>query len=299
MAQDKKMTFQWRAFISTLTGLSFVGMCITGVILFVVPPGRIANWTGWTIFSLTKAQWQALHIWFSGVFMVAAIVHIVYNWQCLLRYCQSKVRQGFALRAEWALSLLICLVLLIGTIVGVQPFPSLLDWSESIKHSWDDPTRRPPVPHMELLTLSALADRVEGVSLDEIIANLQLRNIAVVSPDEIVGELAAAHRMTPEQLYNIAIGAERRGHGRGEGQRGGGGSGAGRGEGGGGRGAGGGGSGFGRMTLEQYCADAGIETDAAIEKLRQAGITASPGTTIRDIAETANIRPSSVPDLLQ
>ncbi len=296
MAQDTQTTFQWRAFISTLTGLSFVAMCITGIILFVVPPGRVANWTGWTLYGLTKAQWQALHIWFSVLFMVAAIVHIVYNWQCLLRYCQSKVTKAFTLRAEWGLSLVLCVVLLVGTLANRRPFSSLVDWGESIKHSWDDPTRRPPVPHMELLSLAALADRVEGVSVEQVIANLQLRGIAVVSADEIVGELAAAHRMTPEQLYNLAIGAQPRGQGRGEGQRGGGGSGAGRGEGGGGRGAGG--SGFGRMTLQQYCTDAGIDTNAAIEKLRAAGITATRTTTIREIAETANVRPSAVPDLL-
>ncbi|MDI9433006.1 MAG: DUF4405 domain-containing protein [Planctomycetota bacterium] len=295
MAQDSKTAFQWRAFISTLTGLSFVAMCITGIILFVVPPGRVANWTGWTLYGLTKAQWQALHIWFSVLFMLAAIVHIVYNWQCLLRYCQSKVTKAFTLRAEWSLSLLLCVVLLVATLANWRPFSSLVDWGESIKHSWDDPTRRPPVPHMELLTLSALAEQVEDIPLDTMLENLRARNIAVDSPDAIVGELAAAHGMTPETLYNIAIGAAHRGHGRGAGQPGGGGSGGGRGMGGGG---GGGGSGFGRMTLEQYCADAGIDTDAAIEKLRATGVTATRTTTIREIAETANVRPSAVPDLL-
>lgn len=295
MAQDSKTAFQWRAFISTLTGLSFVAMCITGIILFVVPPGRVANWTGWTLYGLTKAQWQALHIWFSVLFMLAAIVHIVYNWQCLLRYCQSKVTKAFTLRAEWSLSLLLCVVLLVATLANWRPFSSLVDWGESIKHSWDDPTRRPPVPHMELLTLSALAEQVEDIPLDTMLENLRARNIAVDSPDAIVGELAAAHGMTPETLYNIAIGAAHRGHGRGAGQPGGGGSGGGRGMGGGG---GGGGSGFGRMTLEQYCADAGIDTDAAIEKLRATGVTATRTTTIREIADAANIRPSAVPDLL-
>jgi len=295
MAQDSKTAFQWRAFISTLTGLSFVAMCLTGIILFVVPPGRVANWTGWTLYGLTKAQWQALHIWFSLLFMLAAIVHIVYNWQCLLRYCQSKVTKAFTLRAEWGLSLVLCVVLLVATLANWRPFSSLVDWGESIKHSWDDPTRRPPVPHMELLTLSALAEQVEDIPLDTMLENLRARNIAVDSPDAIVGELAAAHGMTPETLYNIAIGAAHRGHGRGAGQPGGGGSGGGRGMSGGG---GGGGSGFGRMTLEQYCADAGIDTDAAIEKLRATGVTATRTTTIREIADAANIRPSAVPDLL-
>jgi len=293
MAQEQGRAFQWRAFISTLMGLSFIGMCITGVILFVVPPGRIANWTGWTIFGLTKAQWQGLHIWFSVLFMVAAVVHIVYNWSCLVRYCQSKVTKGFALRAEWALSLLICAALLVATLANWRPFSSLVAWGESIKYSWDDPARRPPIPHMELLSLAALAEHVEGVSLDTMLENLRARNIAVDSPDVIVGELAAANGMTPETLYNIAIGAEHRGHGRGAGQPGGGGSGGGRGMG------GGGGSGFGRMTLEQYCADAGIDADVAIAKLRAVGVTATKTITIREIADAAGVHPSAVRTLLE
>jgi hypothetical protein len=32
--------FNWRAFISVTTALSFVAMSITGVVLFVTPPGR-------------------------------------------------------------------------------------------------------------------------------------------------------------------------------------------------------------------------------------------------------------------
>lgn len=293
MAQEHGKRFQWRAFVSTLTGLSFLGMCVTGVILFVVPPGRIANWTGWTLYGLTKAQWQALHIWFSVLFMVAAVVHIVFNWSCLVRYCQSKVRQGFALRAEWALSLVLCVVLLVGTLANWRPFSSLVDWGESIKRSWDDPTRRPPIPHMELLSLSALAEQVEDIPLDTMLENLRAHNIAVHSPDAIVGELAAANGMTPEALYNIAIGAAHRGHGRGAGQPGGGGSGGGRGMG------GGGGSGFGRMTLEQYCADAGLDVDAAIEKLRVAGVAATRTMTIREIADAAGVHPSAIRTLLE
>jgi hypothetical protein len=64
-------------------------------------------------------------------------------------------------------------------------------------------------------------------------------------------------------------------------------------------GGGGGGSGFGRMTLEQYCADAGIDVQTAIERLTQAGISATRTTTIREIAEAAGIRPSAVGSLLE
>jgi len=71
--------FEWRAFVSVTTMLSFLGMSVTGVVLFVTPPGRIAHWTGWTLSGLTKDQWVALHIWFSLVFLVTAAFHLYLN----------------------------------------------------------------------------------------------------------------------------------------------------------------------------------------------------------------------------
>ncbi len=53
------------------------------------------------------------------------------------------------------------------------------------------------------------------------------------------------------------------------------------------------------MTLEQYCTDAGIDADVAIEKLRTAGVTATRTTTIREIADAAGLHPSAVRGLLE
>ena len=53
------------------------------------------------------------------------------------------------------------------------------------------------------------------------------------------------------------------------------------------------------MTLQEYCTSAGIEVDAAIEKLRQAGLKASASMTLREIADGANMHPSQVRQLLE
>lgn len=275
MATDKTKGFSGRALASTTSGLSFLGMCVTGIILFVVPPGRIANWTGWTIFGLTKRQWQGLHIWFSLVFMVAACVHLYYNWGCLLSYLKSTVGKGLALRWEWVLSLLVCGVVAVGTLADVRPFSSLLVWNEAIKHHWDQDDQRAPVPHAELLTLTELAGHSGDVTLEAIIANLKAKGVAVDSPEQVVGELAQAHNMTPDKLYRIAIGQTHSKLGRGGGQR------------------------IGRMTLKEYCANAEIEVDTAIEKLRQAGLKPSQSMTLREIADTGNLHPSAVRQLLE
>ena len=72
--------FSSRAFVSVLTGLSLIGMTISGIVLFLTPSGRIANWTDWTYLRLTKHQWGALHIWLSLIFLAASFFHVYFNW---------------------------------------------------------------------------------------------------------------------------------------------------------------------------------------------------------------------------
>jgi hypothetical protein len=274
--------FNWRAFISIMTGLSFIAMSVSGVILFVVPPGRIANWTGWTIFGLTKDQWAGLHIWFSVVFMLAAVLHIYFNWRPLVDYFKNRVSKTFALRTEWLSSLLLCIVIGIGTLLGIRPFSSLLAWNEQIKYSWDKTERRAPVPHAELMTLAELAGHLGDIDVETMMANLKAKGIDGESPESVVGELAEAHGMTPRQLYDIAVGQTRSGRGRGgagAGQRG--------------------GQGMGRLTLKEYCAEAGLSLDATIEKLQEAGFKATGQMTIREIGDAASVHPSEVRRLLE
>jgi len=288
MATDEKRNFSGRALASTLSGLSLLGMCVTGVILFVVPPGRIANWTGWTIFGLTKRQWQGLHIWLSLLFMVAACLHLYYNGRPLLSYFKKQGSKAVALRWEWVLSLLVCVVVSVGTLADIKPFSSLLAWNESIKHRWDRSERRAPVPHAELLTLTELAGHTGDVTLETIIANIEARGISVDSPEQVLGELAQAHHLTPDALYHIAVGQTGSGSLR-----------AGR-QGAAGHGPGGGaGQGFGRMTVKEYCQSTGTDLDAALEKLRQAGLKPTESTTFRELADAAGLHPSQIRPLLE
>jgi hypothetical protein len=282
MGRETKIKFSWRAFFSLLAAVSLIGMTFTGVILFVVPPGRIANWTGWTILALTKQQWIALHDWFSIIFVVAAGFHLYFNWGPFVSYFKSKISKAFALRAEWLAALVVCIIAFVGTVSGVSPFSTLMAWNESIKQSYDSPRQRGPVPHAEMMTLRELAEKYTGVELETMLENLRRHGIQVESPDAVLGELAEANGLTPAQLYNIAVGHREAGSGGG----GGGGFGA--------QGGGGGGSGFGRMTLKQYCQQAGLDVDTAVRKLTDNGYKASPDMTMRAIADSAGVRPSQV-----
>ncbi|MDT8303509.1 MAG: DUF4405 domain-containing protein [Sedimentisphaerales bacterium] len=309
MEKDINIKFNWRAFFSVLSALSFIGMVFTGVILFVVPPGRIANWTGWTLLGLTKRQWIGLHDWFSIIFVAASVFHVYLNWTALVSYFKNKVSKAFALRMEWAFALVICGIVFIGTLGGVKPFSSLLVWNENIKQSWDKIQQRAPIAHAELLNLTELSEQVSNLSLETIITNLKSHGIKVTSADVILGDLAEAHNMTPAHLYDIALGQTRTGRGQGGYGDGG------RGFRGAGEGAeqhddtqvdiglehkpGGGIRGIGRLTLSSYCNQMGLNANDAVKKLQNAGFKASSDMTIRNIANSMGIHPSEIRSLLE
>jgi hypothetical protein len=283
-AEKPARRFSGRAFVSVTTAVSFVAMSVTGIVLFVMPPGRIAYWTGWRMLALTKDEWDGLHIWFSLIFMVAAVLHLYLNWRSFLSYFRDKVRKAFALRWEWTMALLLCGVVGWGTLARRGLFSSLLTWNQAVKHSWDTPAGEPPIPHAELMTLSELAQRTEGLETESMIQNLQTAGIEVQSPDVTLGDLAKKAGLAPRQLYALATGqnsAPRPGGGRGAGRQG-----------------QQSGYGIGRLTLRQYCQQQSLDLDQAMQKLREKGLQPAPDATLRDIAVRGGLHPSAMRDIL-
>ena len=271
METNKKKIFNWRSFISVLTAFSFIGLSISGIILFVVPPGRIANWTGWTIFALSKDQWIALHDWFAVIFIITVVFHLFYNIKPFTSYFKSKITKHFSLKLEWLIALFICAVVSIGTILDAKPFSDLLAWNESIKNSWENPSQQAPIPHAELLTLSELANQVEDIDIDTITANLEKHGIQFESTDVVLGDLAKSVSKTPVDIYQIALGQNNT---SGSGNR------------------------FGQMTLKEYCEQMNVNIDNAAQKLKDAGFTIKSGMTIREIADSKGAHPSEIKTIL-
>ena len=134
MGTNSKKSFNLRAFASVFAGLSFVLMTVTGLVLFFAPSCRIARDTSWAVWGHSKEQWIAIHIWLSIACIVATIIHIYLNWTVLINYFKDKINKAPALRTEWVAALGICVVLYTGSVRGVAPFSSLMDWKETFKH---------------------------------------------------------------------------------------------------------------------------------------------------------------------
>jgi hypothetical protein len=285
-----RTVFAWRAMTSTLIASSFLVLVFTGFVLFISPPGRVANWTNWSILGLRKHDWIGIHIWFSLLFLVCALAHLFFNWRPLLNYFKDRVTRRLGLRWEWVVALALSAGVYAGIRANVPPFSSLLAFNERVKESWETPRERAPIPHAELLTLAELAGKA-GVDMAAATNRLQSNGIKDFFPEIIVQKLADGNGRSANDIYQALLSSPRPETAVAKGQ--------GHGAGGGGYGGGKGG-GPGRKTLAEFCNDEKIDLKDALARLQAKGIKATPELTMREIAVNNGYdRPYELLDILR
>lgn len=59
-----------RSLMSFMVIWSFLILIVTGIVLYVVPHGRVAYWVHWSMLGMEKEQWGWVHMMFGGVFIL-------------------------------------------------------------------------------------------------------------------------------------------------------------------------------------------------------------------------------------
>jgi hypothetical protein len=134
-------------------------MAFAGIMLYLTPRGRVANWTDWTLIGLGKEQWASLHMNASLLFVIVAVLHLVLNWSIFFRYLK-KTSARLHMKKELALATPIAAVCAAGTITELSPFSSVAALNNDIKDYWEQRATRAPVPHVDELTLEEISTQV-------------------------------------------------------------------------------------------------------------------------------------------
>ena len=200
----KESKFNLRSFTSFTLVISTIIMSWSGFILYVAPPGRIANWGTWKLMLFTKAEWQALHTIFSYLFFILVIIHLFFvNWKTFLTYFKSKLKSGLNKKWELISALFISLLVFIGTLQSWTPFSPVMKFGEKMKESWEGDFHAPPILHMELYTIEKLAIDLDSIAPTELIKSLNENNIKVTGIDQKLKEIAAENKVTPSAVDEL------------------------------------------------------------------------------------------------
>ena len=133
---EKIKGFKWRGMFTFLVVLALVVDAVSGIILYITPPGRIAHWGNWTLWGLNKGGWQAIHTVFSLLLLLVIVGHLYFNWRVLVHFFWSKIQNALNLKWELAVATVIILIVFMGTLWNVQPFKSVMTLGRDLKLSW-------------------------------------------------------------------------------------------------------------------------------------------------------------------
>ena len=271
-----KKSFSCLVFISFGLFIALLMMLVSGVILYISPPGRVANWTDWRMIGLTKRGWQNQHIIFGFSFLILSLFHLFFvNWKAFLSYLKSKTSEGLKSPGELLTIIMLSSLFVIGTYYGIQPFSAVIKFGDAISSSWERQEKQAPVPHAELMTLTQLAEQ-PGLGGDPaaLKTKLEKAGLNVTSQDQTLAEIATLNGKTAEEVYEFIAPTKTEKH-KIQGQ------------------------GFGKKTLQEIADEGGVSSTSLQLALRQKGIDAKLDSPLKSIAENNKIEMSELRKILE
>ncbi len=187
--------------IVSLTALTtFILLVVTSVILYIVPHGRIAYWSDWRLWGITKTEWSNIHINLGLLLLLAISLHIYYNWKLIVSYLKDRAKQLRIFTREFNVALAFSFLFAAGTYFELPPFYWAIELSDSIKETAAEKYGEPPYGHAELSTLKTFASKM-GFDLALSMERLKKAGVRFKSEKQTLQEIAKLNKMTPQQLY--------------------------------------------------------------------------------------------------
>jgi hypothetical protein len=176
-------------------------MTYTGIMLFIAPPGRVANWSDWLILGVTKEQYGSIHITFMILFITATILHIYYNWKPMTSYMKNKAKEMIVFTKEMIIATVVTFVFILGTLFEIPPFSSFLHLGESISDSWEKDYGTAPYSHAELSSLENFSKKL-GFDIAKVEEILKSNNIKY-DLKQSLSQIGKNNSVSPQFIYNL------------------------------------------------------------------------------------------------
>ena len=258
--------------------VSFVLLVLTSVILYIEPQGRVAYWSDWRLWGLSKTEWGNLHLNLGALFLLAGIFHLVYNWNAVTAYLKNKARQYRIFTPNFTPALAMTLFVAVGTLLDIPPMSTLVSIGNGISDRANRKYGEPPYGHAELSSLKIFARKTD-LDLNKARSLLEKAGIRFKDDGQSLLEIAKINGMTPKALYRTMKPASIR-------------------------------SeetatfpdspppGFGQQSLAKVCAAYNLDLKMLLRQLAEKGIKAEPEDTIKNVAQKNDKSPMAIFEMI-
>lgn len=273
-----------RSLVSFLVTWSFLILTVTGLVLYIVPQGRVAYWIHWSLAGMEKEQWGWVHMMFGGVFIITGVLHLYFNWKPFKAFLAARVSGHLQLKREVFIATGLTLAIFVVSAMDLPPASWVIDLNDQIKASWvTSPELEPPFGHAEAVSLAALARRMQfdldaaiealhgsGLQFEGRTASLeQIARQNGTTPMAVYGLIRQSHADRPPATGLAGVSAEEV-----EARLA--------------------GTGLGRKSLKVLCDELGVDEDVARKRLREAGIEAEMDDKTKQVAEAHGVEPIDI-----
>ena len=261
--------------VTSLTALlSFVVTLITSVVLYIVPEGRVAYWADWHFLGMTKTDWADTHTTVGTLFLIALLLHIWLNLKPLMAYMKNKAREMVVMTAPMVISFVLTFLVFAGTLVGVPPMSTLLEFGAEIKEEATETYGNPPYGHAETSPLKKFCGFL-GMDVNKALEALHAAGYdPSINDQTTIADIARSKSVSPQQVYDII----RSGQGADafqmmpaqppEGT--------------------------GKLTVSSVCKSYGLDEAEVLARLAAAGIEATSESTFKALAEAQGSSPKDI-----
>lgn len=264
---------------TSLTMLSsFILLLVTSIILYIVPFGRVAYWSDWHLWGLSKTQWDNLHINLGFLFLLAGFFHLFYNWRPIIAYMKNKAKDLKVFTADFNIALVLSIAISIGTLLNIPPMSTVINFGQSIKEASAEKYGEPPYGHAELSSLKLFTKKT-NLNLQAAKKLLTNADIQGVDDQVTLGELARINKTNPKALFAIMKPAEIKTEQAAtfpDAPP----------------------AGFGQKKLTEICAAYNLNVQTIINALAKKGVKADPNRTLKAIASDNDTDPHALFEVL-
>lgn len=249
--------------------LVMIVMTYSGLMLFIAPPGRIANWANWHLFGLSKEQYASIHSTFMVLFIIMTLLHVFYNWKPITSYLKNKTKQMVIFTKDMIVASILVIVFLMGTIFSLSPFSNFLEFGDGVKNSWEKDYGTAPYSHAELSSLKNFVRKL-GFDLEMSEKILKSNNIKYESSQSLA-QVGEQNGVSPQFIYLLLkqnfqkAGVETIEL-----------------------------TGLGRKTVSEVASTLKLSTQEFIEKLQSLGINAKGDDKFKSVSEQYDLSPMDV-----
>ena len=260
--------------------ISGLALVCTSLILYIVPPGRVAYWANWSLLGLSKEEWTGIHTNLGFLLVLSSLLHIYYNWRPIVNYLKNSMKEVRVFTREFNLALIICIATAAGTYFEIPPFSTVLELGASFKDKGSDKYGEPPYGHAELSSLKIFSRRM-GLDLNKAEKALRDAGIKFKNSEQNIKDIAADNNVTPKKIYSFIKDSKMGESTESDGKL----------------------PllpppGTGRIVLSDLCDSYDLDCQSLIGKLKEQSIEASAGQNLKTIADNNGIDPHQLYDTI-